>query len=107
MPTYDYACLKCGHSFELVRPISAAALEVCPEDVCPKSRWGRGKLKRGIGGGAGLLFRGSGFYQTDYRSAGYKAAAKAEIPAAPTTPTAAKGGTPAKSDATGSAGKEK
>ncbi len=52
------------------------ALDSCPKDKCPKKRWGKGKVKRAIGAGAGLLFKGSGFYITDYRSEGYKAAAK-------------------------------
>ncbi len=52
------------------------ALKTCPKDVCPKKRWAKGKVKRAIGSGAGLIFKGSGFYITDYRSDGYKAAAK-------------------------------
>lgn len=78
MPTYEYTCQKCGHQFECVQSMSAKPLEVCPKDVCPRSRWGKGAVKRGIGGGAGLIFKGSGFYITDYRSEGYKAAAKAD-----------------------------
>lgn len=58
-----------------------AALKTCPREVCPKKTWGRGKVKRGIGGGAGLIFKGSGFYLTDYRSEGYKAAAKQDAEA--------------------------
>jgi predicted nucleic acid-binding Zn ribbon protein len=58
--------------------MSAAALETCPKEVCPKARWGKGKVKRGVGGGAGLIFKGSGFYITDYRSEGYKSAAKSD-----------------------------
>ena len=76
MPTYEYTCLKCGHEFECVQSMTAAPLETCPKDACPKARWGRGKVRRGIGGGAGLIFKGSGFYITDYRSEGYKKAAK-------------------------------
>jgi putative FmdB family regulatory protein len=78
MPTYEYTCQKCGHQFECVQSMSAAALEQCPKDACPKARWGKGKVQRGIGGGAGLIFKGSGFYITDYRSEGYKSAAKAD-----------------------------
>src|SRR5262245_19323697 len=80
MPTYEYVCEKCGHSFEKFQPISAKALAVCPEDVCPQRRWGKGKVKRAISGGAGLIFKGSGFYITDYRSEKYKEAAKKESP---------------------------
>lgn len=51
-------------------------LAICPEDLCGKKRWGRGKVTKKIGAGAGLIFKGSGFYITDYRSEGYKEAAK-------------------------------
>ncbi len=78
MPTYDYTCQKCGHRFECVQSMTAKPLETCPKDVCPKARWGKGAVKRGIGGGSGIIFKGSGFYSTDYRSEGYKAAAKAD-----------------------------
>src|SRR5882724_9300698 len=76
MPTYEYVCEKCGHQFEKIQPISAKSLEVCPEDLCGQKRWGKGKIKRAISAGAGLLFKGSGFYITDYRSENYKAGAK-------------------------------
>lgn len=69
MPTYEYACNACGHRFEQFQNITAAPLRKCPE--C-----GRRKLQRLIGGGAGFLFKGSGFYITDYRSEGYRQAAK-------------------------------
>ena len=58
--------------------MSTAALAVCPKELCPRKPWGKGKVKRGIGGGAGLIFKGSGFYTTDYRSEGYKSAVKSE-----------------------------
>ncbi len=70
MPTYEYECARCGHTFEKFHSISATPPKRCPE--C------RGKLNRKIGTGAGLLFKGSGFYITDYRSEGYKKASKAE-----------------------------
>jgi len=54
------------------------ALTVCPKDLCAKKTWGKGKVKRQMGAGAGLIFKGSGFYITDYRSEGYKQAAKAD-----------------------------
>jgi putative FmdB family regulatory protein len=76
MPTYEYSCQKCGHTFETVQSMSADALTTCPREVCPQKKWGKGKVKRGVGGGAGLIFKGSGFYITDYRSEGYKSAAK-------------------------------
>ena len=76
MPTYDYVCQKCGHEFEAVHSIAIAPLKTCPADVCARKKWGRGKVTKKIGGGAGLLFKGSGFYITDYRSEGYKQSAK-------------------------------
>ncbi len=87
MPTYQYVCEKCGHEFDRFQPISAKPLTVCPEELCARKPWGRGKVKRAITAGAGLLFKGSGFYITDYRSEKYKEAAKKE--SAPTsTPSA-------------------
>lgn len=69
MPTYEYKCDDCEHQFEEFQSISAKPLKKCPE--CGKPR-----LKRLIGTGAGIIFRGSGFYETDYRSDSYKEAAK-------------------------------
>lgn len=71
MPTYDYVCESCGYRFEQFQSITAKPTRKCPE--C-----GRLKLQRLIGAGAGIIFKGSGFYQTDYRSESYKNAAKAE-----------------------------
>ena len=68
MPTYDYKCLECDIQFERFQGITAPVLEECPE--CG------GKVKRLIGAGAGLIFKGSGFYTPDYRSEGYKESAK-------------------------------
>jgi putative FmdB family regulatory protein len=76
MPTYEYACEKCGHEFEVLQSMSAETLRTCPEDLCARKKWGRGKVKRKISTGGGLLFKGSGFYITDYRSEGYKQSAK-------------------------------
>src|SRR5215475_3967278 len=87
MPTYEYICEKCGHQFEKFQSIASKALTVCPESVCPQKRWGKGKVKRAISGGAGLLFKGSGFYITDYRSEKYKEAAKKD-----TAPATSSGG---------------
>src|SRR5215831_21193376 len=71
MPTYEYVCDACGHSFDELQSFSDAPLTKCPK--CGKKR-----LRRLFGTGAAVLFKGSGFYQTDYRSESYKAAAKAE-----------------------------
>jgi putative FmdB family regulatory protein len=76
MPTYEYTCEKCGLEFERLQSMSAAPLKICPEDLCAQKKWGRGKVKKMISRGAGLLFKGSGFYITDYRSEGYKQSAK-------------------------------
>lgn len=78
MPTYQYACTKCGHEFELFQGIADKALTTCPKDFCAQKKWGKGRVKRQISAGAGLIFKGSGFYITDYRSEGYKEAAKKE-----------------------------
>ncbi|MEO1618394.1 MAG: FmdB family zinc ribbon protein [Planctomycetota bacterium] len=71
MPTYDYECSACGHEMELFQGINDPVKKKCPE--C-----GKLKLKRLFGSGAAIVFKGSGFYQTDYRSEGYKKAAKAD-----------------------------
>ena len=69
MPTYDYECDACGHKFELFQKISEDPIKKCPD--CKKS-----KLRRLFGTGAAIMFKGSGFYQTDYRSESYKQAAE-------------------------------
>jgi putative FmdB family regulatory protein len=74
MPTYDYKCQACDHEFEKFQPITSSAIRKCPE--C-----GKLKVKRLLGTGGGIIFKGSGFYQTDYRSDGYKAAAEKDKPA--------------------------
>ena len=71
MPTYDYECDACGHKFEEFQSMSDKLLKKCP--ACKKN-----KLRRLLGTGAAIIFKGSGFYQTDYRSESYKSAAKAE-----------------------------
>jgi putative FmdB family regulatory protein len=76
MPTYEYECFKCKKSFDLVQSMKDDALTVCPKTACRMKTWGKGKVKRQMGGGAGFIFKGSGFYITDYRSEGYKSAAK-------------------------------
>ena len=69
MPTYQYLCNGCGHEFEKFQSIKANSLRKCPE--CRKMQ-----LNRLIGAGGGIIFKGSGFYQTDYRTESYKADAK-------------------------------
>ncbi len=76
MPTYEYVCSKCEHTFEKKQSIKDKSLTVCPKELCPRKTWGKGKVKRAIGTGGGLIFKGSGFYTTDYRSESYKASAK-------------------------------
>ena len=81
MPTYEYECRKCGHQFERFQPITAAPVKTCPK--C------KGKVARLLSGGAGIIFKGSGFYQTDYKKTANtshkgvekKAEAKADKPA--------------------------
>lgn len=75
MPTYDYRCNACGHEFELFQSMSDGPKKKCPQ--CTKLA-----LERLIGLGAGVIFKGSGFYETDYRSDSYKKAEKAEKDAA-------------------------
>jgi len=96
MPTYEYVCEKCGHQFEQTQSIKSDALKTCPKEKCGQKTWGKGKVKRAVGGGSGLIFKGSGFYITDYRSEKYKAAAKsdsaASAPAATSTSGESKSG---------------
>ena len=73
MPTYEYECGACGHRFEKYQSMTEKAIKKCPE--C-----GKAKAQRVISGGAGVLFKGSGFYQTDYRSKGYNESAKKDVP---------------------------
>ena len=76
MPTYEYECAKCRKNFECTQSMKDNAFAVCPKEHCRMKKWGKGKVTRLLGGGAGLIFKGSGFYITDYRSEGYKSAAK-------------------------------
>ena len=78
MPTYQYFCNKCEEQFDVSQSIKADPLKVCPKELCRMKKWGKGKVKKVIGAGAGLIFKGSGFYITDYRSEKYKEAAKKE-----------------------------
>jgi putative FmdB family regulatory protein len=85
MPTYDYICDACGHEFEAFEPITST-----PQNVCPACK--EVKLRRKIGPGAAILFKGSGFYQTDYRSDSYKKAAKADSTSGTSAPASGAGG---------------
>ncbi len=85
MPTYDYVCDACDNQFELFQSIKEDAKKQCPE--C-----GKKKLRRLIGPGAAIVFKGSGFYATDYRSESYKKAAAADKPASTSTSTEKSGG---------------
>ena len=79
MPTYEYKCLACGHHFEMFQKMKDEPIKKCPK--C------EGKVKRLIGAGAGTIFKGSGFYQTDYRSDSYKKKAAAEKTPCPSAKT--------------------
>ena len=92
MPTYEYQCKACGDQFEAFQSISAKPIKKCP--AC-----GKNTVQRLISAGAGIIFKGSGFYETDYRSESYKTAAKKESPATETAKPAADGKTNAAPDA--------
>ncbi len=85
MPTYDYVCDACGHKYELFQSMSAKPVKKCPS--C-----GKQKARRLIGAGAGLIFKGGGFYITDYRDKSYGESAKGDAAPAAATPAAASGG---------------
>ena len=87
MPNYDYSCEKCHQTFEFFQSMKDEPLKTCPQSACCKKPWGKGKVKRQIGTGAGLIFKGSGFYITDYRSEGYKSAAKSDAAGASASST--------------------
>jgi len=98
MPTYEYVCEKCDHKFEFYQSIKDEPLKTCPKEKCGQKKWGKGKVRRAIGAGAGLIFKGSGFYITDYRSESYKQGAKKESggDAKPAATGESKSGGPAK-----------
>jgi len=104
MPTYEYECTKCGHQFEIVQSMKDPHLKDCPQPGC------EGPIRRKIGRGAGIIFKGSGFYQTDYRSDAYKAAAKSDsggggssTPSPSPSPSTGSGGSSGGSSGGGSA----
>lgn len=96
MPTYDYVCEKCGHQFEKVQSMKDAPLRTCLKEACGRKRWGKGSVRRVLGTGAGLIFKGSGFYITDYRSENYKQDAKKDTAPAASSSGGSKGGPDAK-----------
>ena len=98
MPTYEYECQKCGRTFEEFQSITADPLTECRKKGC------RGKVKRLIGAGGGLLFKGSGFYITDYRSEGYKQAEKAAKESSPSSDKRDKSDSKSKSPGNGDSG---
>jgi putative FmdB family regulatory protein len=108
MPTYEYDCAKCQHHFEKYQRIIDKPLTICPKESCPRKIWGKGKVKRAVVAGGGLIFKGSGFYETDYRSEGYKAAAKKDAAASSggSTDSAKKDAASTSSGSTESAKKE-
>ena len=90
MPTYDYECQTCGHHFEAKQSMKDPHLTDCPKEECA------GPVKRLIGLGSGFIFKGNGFYITDYRSDSYKAAAKkdSDSSSSASTPAPAKPAAP-------------
>jgi len=97
MPTYDYECDHCGHKFELFQSIKDEPIRKCPE--CKKL-----KLRRLFGTGAALMFKGSGFYTTDYRSDSYKKAAKADSSSKSSESSSSKSSSESKSSGSSSGG---
>jgi putative FmdB family regulatory protein len=108
MPTYEYQCEKCNQTFEAFQSMKDTAFTVCPKQLCRLETWGEGKVKRLFGTGAGLIFKGSGFYTTDYRSSNYKESAKKESGSSASEGTKGNseksGGSTGSSDSTGSSG---
>jgi len=99
MPTYEYECAKCKKSFEMFQSMKDDSLKVCPKTLCRMKTWGKGRVKRKVGAGAGFIFKGSGFYITDYRSEGYKSKAKSDVaPAAGGSSESSPAKTESKSD---------
>ena len=90
VPNYDYRCETCGHEFEVFQRMTDDKLTECPLDDCP------GPVRRLLGTGAGIIFKGGGFYETDYRSDSYKKAAKSDADSA--KPAGDKGGAKSSGD---------
>lgn len=100
MPTYDYECDACQHHFDAFQSISENPLQKCP-------KCGKKKLRRLFGAGAGLIFKGSGFYLTDYRSDSYKQAAAADKPASADSASSGSESKPADNPASTNVGEAK
>lgn len=96
MPTYEYECQTCGHQFEARQSMKDPHLTDCPKPECA------GPVKRRIGVGAGFIFKGNGFYITDYRSDSYKAAAKKDSEAASSSSSSSSSSTAAASSSSSS-----
>jgi putative FmdB family regulatory protein len=107
MPTYEYICSKCGHEFEKFQPIADKSLTVCPKELCARKKWGRGRVKKKIGAGAGLIFKGSGFYITDYRSEKYKEAARKDAGASKSSGAESKASAPTRESKPAAKGENK
>ncbi len=116
MPTYEYECSKCGKNFDAFQSMKDEPFKTCPKDKCQMKSWGKGKVKRLLGSGAGLIFKGSGFYITDYRSEGYKSAAKSDSSGSSSSSSSSKSsktkgeggkGTPSDSSKTGKTSSKK
>ena len=89
MPTYEYECEKCNNVFTIVQSMKDAKLTTCTKAVCAKKTSAKGNVRRLLGAGAGLIFKGSGFYITDYRSDNYKKAASKDTSTTPAPAAAA------------------
>jgi len=98
MPTYEYKCQACGRQFEKFQSITAPPIRKCP-------KCGKNQVKRLIGTGSGLIFKGGGFYSTDYRSEAYKSDAKSDAPPAAPAPASDAKAAPAAKSADGAAAK--
>src|SRR5271163_4382011 len=98
MPTYEYECSKCHKGFEIFQSMKDDALTKCPKTRCRQKTWGKGKVKRKLGVGAGFIFKGSGFYITDYRSEGYKKDKSESIKASEPVKASESASAPAKND---------
>ncbi len=98
MPTYDYECEACEHTFEQFQSMSDKPLKKCP--VC-----GKRKLQRLVGAGAGIIFKGSGFYETDYKRAGQKSQSKGETKIESKTEAKSETASPTKSETKASSSK--
>ena len=98
MPTYEYECQKCGHPFEAVQSMKDPHLKDCPQEGC------EGPVKRKISLGSGFIFKGNGFYITDYRSDSYKAAAKKDSEAGSSSASSSSSSSSSSSTAASSSG---